>query len=167
MASIEESATVIDNEDDPLIRQVVSEENDPLLHAEHHFSLFKSKFGKTYATQEEHDYRLSVFKANLRRAKRNQILDPSAVHGVTKFSDLTPSEFRRNYLGLHKQKRRLRLPTDANKAPILPTSNLPADFDWREHGAVTGVKNQVRSLFLILFSFYMIPGEVRCLIFSL
>ncbi|KAI5656120.1 hypothetical protein M9H77_24913 [Catharanthus roseus] len=142
VASIEESATVIDNEDDPLIRQVVSEENDPLLHAEHHFSLFKSKFGKTYATQEEHDYRLSVFKANLRRAKRNQILDPSAVHGVTKFSDLTPSEFRRNYLGLHKQKRRLRLPTDANKAPILPTSNLPADFDWREHGAVTGVKNQ-------------------------
>jgi cathepsin F len=129
--------------DDPLIRQVVSdgvEAVDQLLHAEHHFSLFKSKYGKTYATQEEHDYRFSVFKANLRRAKRHQLLDPSAVHGVTKFSDLTPAEFERTYLGLHK--RRLKLPSDAHKAPILPTDDLPEDFDWRDHGAVAGVKDQ-------------------------
>ncbi|KAL0438485.1 UNVERIFIED_CONTAM: putative cysteine protease RD19C [Sesamum latifolium] len=91
---------------DPLIRQVVSdgvEAVDQLLHADHHFSLFKTKYGKTYATQEEHDYRFSVFKANLRRAKRNQLLDPSAVHGVTRFSDLTPDEFEKSYLGLHKE----------------------------------------------------------------
>lgn len=135
--------------DDPLIRQVVSdgvEAVDQLLHAEHHFSLFKAKYGKTYATQEEHDYRFYVFKANLRRSKRRQLLDPSAVHGVTKFSDLTPDEFERSYLGLHK--RRLKLPVDAHKAPVLPTNDLPTDFDWRDHGAVTGVKDQV--LFLNL-----------------
>ncbi|KAL6524730.1 putative cysteine protease rd19c [Orobanche minor] len=129
--------------DDPLIRQVVSdgvEAVDHLLHAEHHFSLFKTKYGKTYATQEEHDHRFSVFKANLRRAKRHQLLDPSAVHGVTKFSDLTPDEFEKSYLGLHK--RRLELPVDAHKAPVLPTNDLPTDFDWRDHGAVTAVKNQ-------------------------
>ncbi|KAL2504035.1 Cysteine proteinase RD19a [Abeliophyllum distichum] len=129
--------------DDPLIRQVVSDgldAVDQLLHAEHHFSLFKAKYGKTYSTQEEHDYRFSVFKANLRRAKRHQLLDPSAVHGVTKFSDLTPSEFRKSHMGLHK--RRLKLPVDAHKAPILPTNDLPTDFDWRDHGAVTGVKDQ-------------------------
>lgn len=139
--SVVESVT-----DDPLIRQVVSdgvEAVDHLLHAEHHFSLFKAKYGKTYATQEEHDYRFSVFKANLRRAERHQLLDPSAVHGVTKFSDLTPSEFRRSHLGLHK--RRLKLPVDAHKAPVLPTNDLPTDFDWRDHGAVTGVKDQVFS----------------------
>ncbi|XP_071925913.1 probable cysteine protease RD19C [Coffea arabica] len=132
-------------QDDPLIRQVVpsdGDDADPLLNADHHFSLFKTKYGKTYSTQEEHDYRFSVFKANLRRAKRHQLLDPSAVHGVTRFSDLTPSEFRRNHLGLNKHKRRLRLPADANKAPILPTTDLPADFDWRDHGAVTPVKDQ-------------------------
>ncbi|XP_052191058.1 cysteine protease RD19A-like [Diospyros lotus] len=128
-----------DESDDFLIRQVVSDGEDHLLNAEHHFSLFKAKYGKTYATREEHDYRFSVFKANLRRAKRHQVLDPSAVHGVTKFSDLTPAEFRRNYLGL---KRRLKLPADAHEAPLLPTNDLPTDFDWRDRGAVTGVKDQ-------------------------
>lgn len=134
------SGEVDDGLDNP-IRQVVPEKNDEhLLNAEHHFSLFKSKYEKTYATQEEHDRRFRVFKANLRRAKRHQLLDPSAEHGVTQFSDLTPKEFRRHYLGL---KRRFRLPTDTQKAPILPTSELPTDFDWREQGAVTPVKDQV------------------------
>ncbi|KAK3006752.1 hypothetical protein RJ639_016193 [Escallonia herrerae] len=123
-------------DDDVLIRQVVGD--DELLNAEHHFAIFKRRFGKTYASQEEHDSRFAVFKANLRRARRHQKLDPSAVHGVTQFSDLTPAEFRRNHLGL----KRLRLPSDAHKAPILPTNDLPADFDWRDHGAVTAVKNQ-------------------------
>ncbi|XP_073294923.1 cysteine protease RD19A-like [Primulina huaijiensis] len=129
--------------DDPLIRQVVSdgaEAVDRLLHAEHHFSLFKSKYGKSYVSQEEHDYRFSVFKANLRRAKRHQLLDPTAVHGVTKFSDLTVEEFEKSYLGLNKK--RLKLPADANKAAVLPTDDLPKDFDWRDKGAVTAVKDQ-------------------------
>ncbi|KAM0003763.1 putative cathepsin F [Helianthus debilis subsp. tardiflorus] len=136
------SVAVAVSADDPLIRQVVPEEEistDHLLNAEHHFSLFKTKFGKTYATAEEHDYRLTVFKSNLRRAKRHQLLDPTAEHGVTKFSDLTPSEFRERYLGL---KSGLSFPSDANKAPILPTGDLPEEFDWRDHGAVTPVKNQ-------------------------
>ncbi|CAM8939645.1 unnamed protein product [Rhodiola kirilowii] len=99
----------------------------------------QSKYNKVYATAEEHDYRLGVFKANLRLAERHQRIDPSAVHGVTQFSDLTPEEFKRSYLGL---KRKLKLPADARKAPLLPTNNLPEDFDWREKGAVTDVKNQ-------------------------
>lgn len=125
--------------DDLLIRQVGSSSNDDLLSAEHRFAAFKAKFGRTYATQAEHDYRFGVFKANLRRARRNQLLDPSAVHGVTRFSDLTPEEFQRNYLGLKP----LRFPADIKRAPLLPTNNLPTDFDWRNHGAVTAVKDQV------------------------
>lgn len=126
--------------DDPVIRQVVGD--NELLSVDHHFTIFKKKFGKSYPTQEEHDYRLSVFKANLRRARRHQKIDPSAVHGVTQFSDLTKREFRKQFLGIN---RRLRLPSDAHKAPILPTNDLPTDFDWRDHGAVTAVKNQVRT----------------------
>ncbi|XP_057435009.1 cysteine proteinase 15A-like [Lotus japonicus] len=132
------TAAVIDDAEDLLIRQVVPEVEDHLLNAEHHFSTFKARFGKTYATEEEHNYRFGVFKKNLILAKSHQKLDPSAVHGVTRFSDLTPSEFRRQFLGL-KAPRHLK---DAQKAPILPTNDLPTDFDWREKGAVTEVKNQ-------------------------
>ncbi|KAJ6346062.1 hypothetical protein OIU78_008659 [Salix suchowensis] len=106
--------------DDSLIRQVVDgqdESSSNLLTAEqHHFSLFKRKFKKSYLSQEEHDYRFSVFKSNLRRAARHQKLDPTASHGVTQFSDLTSAEFRKQ--------------------------DLPEDFDWREKGAVGPVKNQ-------------------------
>ena len=141
-----------DESDDLLIHQVVSDGEDRILNAEHHFSLFKSKYGKTYATQEEHDFRFSVFKANLRRAKRHQLLDPSAEHGITQFSDITPVEFRRNFLGM---KRHLKLPAHAQKAPILPTNNLPTDFDWREQGAVTRVKNQVCKFRSMKYTFYV------------
>ncbi|KNA09690.1 hypothetical protein SOVF_150630 [Spinacia oleracea] len=143
------SSAVATADDDILIRQVVSgdtssvDNNDLHLNSEHHhFSLFKSKFNKRYSSQEEHDLRFSIFRANLRRAKRHQAIDPTAVHGVTKFSDLTPKEFQEQYLGFKGGKRKLRLPSDANKAPALPTDGLPEDFDWREHGAVTDVKNQ-------------------------
>ena len=133
------SARVFSDEaDDLLIRQVVPE-GDDLLTTEHQFGVFKAKFGKTYSTPAEQDYRFRVFEANLRRAKKHQLLDPSAEHGVTRFSDLTPDEFRRSYLGL----RPLRLPARAQKAPILPTTDLPTDFDWRDLGAVTPVKDQV------------------------
>ena len=159
-----------DEFDDLMIRQAVSHEDD-FLNAEHQFARFKANYGKTYATQEEHDRRFNVFKANLRRAKRHQQLDPTAVHGVTQFSDLTPAEFRRDYLGLKS----LRLPADAQKAPILPTDNLPTDFDWRKLGAVTPVKNQVRNfnpfitypLLMIFFgiSIYFTLNHKICYIF--
>ncbi|KAI3861601.1 hypothetical protein MKW98_000553 [Papaver atlanticum] len=126
--------------EDILIRQVVSNNyhDDLIQNAERHFKNFLKKFGKKYADEDEHSYRFSVFKSNLERAKRHQSLDSSAVHGVTQFSDLTPTEFRKSVLGL----RSLKLPTDAQQAPILPTNDLPTDFDWRDHGAVTDVKNQ-------------------------
>lgn len=126
--------------DDLVIRQVVDGSEPKVLSSEDHFSLFKKKFGKVYGSSEEHDYRFSVFKANLRRARRHQKMDPSARHGVTQFSDLTRSEFRMKHLGVRGG---FKLPKDANKAPILPTENLPEEFDWRDRGAVTPVKNQV------------------------
>uniref|UniRef100_A0A9I9D5P3 Cysteine proteinase RD19a-like n=1 Tax=Cucumis melo TaxID=3656 RepID=A0A9I9D5P3_CUCME len=141
----------VQHDRDPFIRQVVEDDGDFNRHAlgaEHHFSLFKRRFGKSYATEEEHDRRFKIFKANMRRAERHQSFDPSAIHGITQFSDLTPFEFRKAFLGLRGH--RLRLPVDTNAAPILPTENLPIDFDWRERGAVTRVKNQVCVVILVL-----------------
>jgi cathepsin F len=129
--------------DDPLIEQVVGD--DDQLDAEAHFASFVRRFGKTYRDEAERARRLAVFTANLRRARRHQQLDPTAVHGVTKFSDLTPAEFRRRFLGLRHSASRA-AGSSVHDAPILPTDGLPDDFDWREHGAVGPVKDQVRSI---------------------
>ncbi|KAH6811910.1 Papain family cysteine protease [Perilla frutescens var. frutescens] len=115
-------------------------DDSKLFAADEQFISFQRKYGKVYATQEEHDYRFSVFKANLNRVRRHQLLDPNAFHGVTKFFDFTPREFRRQFLADVKRR-----PSDANMAPILPTDNLPNNFDWRDHGAVTPVKDQSSS----------------------
>ncbi|GJN37061.1 hypothetical protein PR202_gb25982 [Eleusine coracana subsp. coracana] len=141
------SAELPDGED-PLIEQVVGggaedvDELDESLNAEAYFASFVRRFGKSYRDDAERAHRLGVFKANLRRARRYQRLDPTAVHGVTKFSDLTPAEFRRQFLGLRRSSSRDVPKGSAHEAPILPTDGLPTDFDWREHGAVGPVKDQ-------------------------
>ncbi|KAK3231712.1 hypothetical protein Dsin_003593 [Dipteronia sinensis] len=130
--------------DDPLIQQVVTSDGrggDLLTRAEHQFTGFKKEYGKNYTTEEEEDYRFGVFMSNLRKARRNQIEDPTATYGVTMFSDLTPSEFHSQYLGSN---RHIHLPNNLTKlAPILSTDNLPTTFDWRDAGAVTDIKDQV------------------------
>lgn len=110
-----------------------------LMGAEHRFKSFMHKFGKVYATAEEFEHRFAVFKGNLMKAVKHQALDPSATHGVTQFSDLTEEEFTAKYLGLKAPA----FVKNAAPAPSLPTGDLPSNFDWREHGAVTPVKNQV------------------------
>ncbi|WOL11357.1 cysteine proteinase 1 [Canna indica] len=142
------ATAVHSSSDDGLIRQVVQDELGvgglegelTALDAEAHFSSFIQRFKKTYDDGEERARRFAVFKNNLRRARRHQLLDPTAVHGVTQFSDLTPAEFRRTYLGLRG--RRQAFASSSHEAPILPTNDLPENFDWRDHGAVTEVKNQ-------------------------
>lgn len=140
------------SDENPLIRQVISDSDQSVtmsestvLNAEAHFTTFLKKYGKSYGSTDEHSRRFGVFKANMWRAKKHQMLDPTAVHGVTQFSDLTPEEFEEKYLGLRvAQPDFLKGDQGVNKAPVLPTDDLPDDFDWRDHGAVTAVKNQVR-----------------------
>ncbi|KAJ0024508.1 hypothetical protein Pint_09048 [Pistacia integerrima] len=116
-------------------------DGDELLNAELKFLTFKQEYNKTYATEEEEDYRFGVFISNLRLARRHQMLDPTAEHGVTQFSDLTTSEFTQQYLGLFEAERELLL-KGIPVAPNVSTNALPAAYDWRQHGAVTSVKKQ-------------------------
>lgn len=148
-----------DKNDDSFIRQVVQDESAlggeggelTALDEEAHFSGFIRRYKKTYADAEQRALRFAIFKANLLRARRHQLLDPTAVHGVTKFSDLTPGEFRRAYLGLRSGGSDFA--SSSHEAPILPTNDLPENFDWRDHGAVTPVKNQVSTCVSVLYPF--------------
>jgi C1A family cysteine protease len=68
-------------------------------------------------------------------------LNSSTIFGITKFFDLTPNEFKTNYL-MNITFNKSLLP----EAPIVEKLNfqqLPVSFDWRsKSGVVTAVKNQ-------------------------
>uniref|UniRef100_A0A665X388 Cathepsin F n=1 Tax=Echeneis naucrates TaxID=173247 RepID=A0A665X388_ECHNA len=105
-----------------------------------HFKEFMVKFNKVYSSQEETDRRLQIFHENLKMANKLQALDQgSAEYGVTKFSDLTEEEFRSTYLNpLLSQ---WTLQRHMKQAPPA-RGPAPASWDWRDHGAVSPVKNQ-------------------------
>ncbi|KAG8563523.1 hypothetical protein GDO81_016114 [Engystomops pustulosus] len=103
------------------------------------FKDFVNTYNKKYKDDEEALMRLQIFSQNLLKAKEIQEKDQgTAEYGVTKFSDLTEEEFRTLYLNplLSSQ------PTRPMKMAVMPTDPSPAQWDWREHGAVTEVKNQ-------------------------
>nr|KAG5712908.1 hypothetical protein BaRGS_007505 [Batillaria attramentaria] len=104
------------------------------------FKQFKEKYGRLYDTQEEEARRFKVFCVNMKRIKTIQEYEQgSAVYGVTKFADLSEEEFRRTYL---TPKWDLSLRRPWMKKATIPTGPVPDSFDWRDHGAVTPVKNQ-------------------------
>ncbi|KAJ4744325.1 Papain family cysteine protease [Rhynchospora pubera] len=113
-------------------------------HLENEFRSFIRRYGKQYAHPDEYAHRLRVFARNVARAAEHQLLDPTAKHGITPFSDLTQEEFETQFLGLRaggvEDLRQF-----ANLPPIVSqeeVQSLPKSFDWREKGAVTDVKMQ-------------------------
>lgn len=133
-------AAASDLPEDPQILQVT--DRRPLGATELLFRAFLQKYNKEYHSRDEYSHRLGIFARNLARAAEHQALDPTAVHGVTPFSDLTEAEFEEAFTGLASPgwvTRRPEFPT----AAVMEVDGLPSSFDWREKGAVTNVKIQV------------------------
>ncbi|KAG8380548.1 hypothetical protein BUALT_Bualt06G0027100 [Buddleja alternifolia] len=130
-------------ENDQIILQVTDN-----YHAIHHllgtaaelrFKTFMEEYGKEYPTRAEYLHRLGVFAKNLIRAVEHQAMDPTAVHGVTQFSDLSQEEFEGMYMGV---KGGGAGENGVAAAAEMEVGDLPESFDWRERGAVTDVKMQ-------------------------
>ncbi|KAK9283288.1 hypothetical protein L1049_011524 [Liquidambar formosana] len=132
---------------DPIILQVTDNHShrkfagNDLLGTEKRFQSFMKKYGKEYSTKEEYLHRLGIFAKNLIRAAEHQALDPTAVHGVTPFSDLSEEEFEKMYSGV-RGGGGFGLEGVVGTAPAVEVGGLPDSFDWRERGAVTEVKTQ-------------------------
>ncbi|CAK9143017.1 unnamed protein product [Ilex paraguariensis] len=119
------------------------------------FKSFMEKYGKTYSTTEEYVHRLGIFAGNLIRAAEHQALDPTAVHGVTQFSDLSEEEFETMFMGVKGGDGGggTQLSGITIKAAAMEVRGLPESFDWRERGAVSEVKMQVSTVTVHLFGY--------------
>lgn len=106
-----------------------------------HFEKFKFNFGRNYAETEE-PKRFNIFQRNLAKIRRlNRCEQGSATYGVTDHADLTEDEFKQ-YTGL-LQRNDAELNNEiGNALADIPDIDPPASFDWRDHNAITPVKNQ-------------------------
>ena len=107
------------------------------------FHTFMSVHNKTYRDAEEYRRRYKIFRSNMKLVGLLQAGERgSGVYGATQLADLSPEEFRRNYLGYS----RARDDPDIHWPPAdIPDVSLPDSHDWRDLGAVSPVKNQVGS----------------------
>jgi C1A family cysteine protease len=95
------------------------------------FDNFKKEHGRSYGTMAEEITRFENFLSNVRIAdERNQAefaAGGSAIHGITKFSDLTAEEFRTRFLG---SDRRLKT-KQAEVASVPPlAAGAASSVDW-------------------------------------
>jgi len=104
------------------------------------FLKFTERWNKRYGSEEEKDYRFSIFKQNLLEITKMNAIEGRRVFGITKFTDLSKEEFRSTHLTYKPS-------TDRSNVNIIPhkfskDQAIPTSFDWRSKGAITPVKNQ-------------------------
>jgi C1A family cysteine protease len=102
------------------------------------FSSFASRYGKSYDNAEEYAKRITIFAENFERMtalnEEHLLRSGEAVHGITKFMDLTPEEFRSTYLTY--------IPRDQGETVSFNASTIADAVDWRTKDVVTPVKDQ-------------------------
>ena len=99
---------------------------------------YTARFGKTYATREEFDMRSALYLDAARRIEEHNVNGESGVRlAINKFADLTKEEMalRRGRLPVERDDSEKILSYDSNY-------KLPKSVDWRNHNAVTKVKDQ-------------------------
>ena len=106
------------------------------------FERFERDHGKSYGTVEERARRFDIFRSNVEKARAlNARSGSSATFGVTKFMDWTEQEFSEKVL-MRKQ-HGAQVPRREGGFKLRGAiEDAPSSWDWRDHGAVTSVKNQ-------------------------
>merc|ERR1712223_1523709 len=107
---------------------------------------WKVQHKKEYGSEQENNFRMKVFMDNKAKIARHNTLahkgQKSYTQKLNEYSDMLPSEFNEIMNG-YKRRNQQRLISLEGITQILPAHvKLPENVDWREHGAVTDVKNQ-------------------------
>eukprot|EP01115_Flamella_aegyptia_P011655 TRINITY_DN55435_c0_g1_i1.p1 TRINITY_DN55435_c0_g1~~TRINITY_DN55435_c0_g1_i1.p1 ORF type:complete len:332 (-),score=102.99 TRINITY_DN55435_c0_g1_i1:79-1074(-) len=108
-------------------------------HYKKHFGDFIKKYGKTYKHDDFH-LRYKIFKDNFDLVENHNEKNLSYKMALNHLGDLTHSEFKSLLLGA-------KFPTELyhssnSKLFVGNVTDIPKNFDWRDKGAVTPVKDQ-------------------------
>jgi C1A family cysteine protease len=120
------------------LREVTTNLLDDSVHWKE-FTNFQDSFGKKYETIQELELRFQVFRTNLRNIIIHN-LDNSQnfTMSINQFTDLTPDEFKDQYIGGLKSS----LGSYGCSSFSSSALDTPSSIDWRTKGAVTSVKDQ-------------------------
>ncbi|CAK6967805.1 cathepsin S-like [Scomber scombrus] len=107
---------------------------------DNNWDLWKKNHGKTYQDEVENLHRRKLWEKNLMLITMHNLEASMGLHsyelGMNFMGDMTKEEIQQ-FTG------KLTPPTDLKRAPLTFLETEASDtFDWREHGCVTGVKNQ-------------------------
>lgn len=98
------------------------------------FQQFIKKYNKHYNSVDEYNKRYSIFKKNLMTME----LRKRPYEGINQFADISKEEFAKTHLNMKLNK----VKDFKYKTIHAQSSNAPDSYDWRDHGAVTSVKDQ-------------------------
>jgi cathepsin L len=103
------------------------------------FTNFQERFNKKYETLEETENRFQIFRSNLRNIiLHNLDLTQNFTMGVNQFTDLTPQEFKEQFVGSLRTK----VGSYGCKSFSSGASGVPSSIDWRQKGVVNPVRDQ-------------------------
>ena len=103
------------------------------------FTNFQERFTKRYSNIQELEKRFAIFRKNfIGILSHNNDLSQNFTMGVNQFTDLTPEEFKLQYIGGLKAE----VGSYGCKSFSSGDLGLPSLIDWRTKGAVTSVKDQ-------------------------
>lgn len=102
----------------------------------HDFQKFMHKYEKMYDSIVHLEKRFEIFSDNVKFIEEENLKNHPYKLGVNIFSDLTQEEFK-SYNKLEAPKKRTNCGSFQNSE-----KEAPVNFDWRDHHAVTPVKNQ-------------------------
>ena len=101
------------------------------------FQRFIKKYNKKYNSMNEYLARFNAFRQNIFRLVESG--PQSHEIGITKFADMTQQEFAKTYLNLNFNAYAL---INVNPVRAKITNEAPDEFDWRDKGVVSAVKDQ-------------------------
>jgi len=108
------------------------------------WSTWKLMYNKRYETKLEDKFRFKIFMENKAKiAKHNALAhrkEKSYFLQMNRYGDLLHEEFKEKFNGYNYNKKFYRNDAVSHISPA--NVELPRHVDWREHGAVTEVKNQ-------------------------